>query len=79
MIRGIGINCGDEVIDGHLDRLERELARVQQAGFDAYEFSAVAFSVIRNGQINQAQLDRVKGGWRALLYAIRFMRLAPCG
>jgi sugar phosphate isomerase/epimerase len=76
MFRGIGINCNAEVIDGHLDRLKEALARVQQAGFDAYEFSPVAFPIVRHGQIDQAELDRVK----AVLarYPMRYTVHPPC-
>ena len=60
MLRGIGMNCNDEIIDGHLERLEKDLTNVQQAGFDAYEFSPVAFPIVHHGQIYQAELNRVK-------------------
>ncbi len=76
MFRGIGMNCNDDIIDGHLERLEQELAQVQQAGFDAYEFSPVAFPIVHHGQIYQPVLDRVK----AVLarYPLRYTVHPPC-
>lgn len=59
MIRGIGINCQDEIIDGRLDRLARELDLVQRAGFDAYELSLPAITAIRGGKINDKDLARL--------------------
>lgn len=76
MFRGIGMNCNDEIIDGHLERLEKDLTNVQQAGFDAYEFSPVAFPIVHHGQIYQAELNRVK----AILdrYPLRYTVHPPC-
>ncbi len=59
MIKGIGINCDDEAIDGHLDRLERELDRAREAGFDAYELSLPACNVIRCGRLDSDELNRL--------------------
>jgi sugar phosphate isomerase/epimerase len=59
MIKGIGINCNDEAIDGRLDRLDEELDRAAAAGFDAYELSLAAVNVIRNGRIDAAELARL--------------------
>ena len=42
MIRGISINCDESGIDGRLDILDEDLARVQRAGFDGYELSIEA-------------------------------------
>jgi sugar phosphate isomerase/epimerase len=61
MIKGIGINCNDEAIDGRLDRLEAELDRAQAAGFDAYELSLAAVNVIRDGRIDEDELARLAG------------------
>jgi sugar phosphate isomerase/epimerase len=76
MFRGIGMNCNDEIIDGHLERLEKDLTNVQQAGFDAYEFSPVAFPIVHHGQIYQTELNRVK----AILerYPLRYTVHPPC-
>jgi len=60
MIRGIGINCHDDEIDGHLDRLERALHLAQQAGYDVYELSCEATNAIRNGALVQDEMDRVR-------------------
>ncbi len=56
MIKGIGINCDDDAIDGRLDRLEQELDQAQAAGFDAYELSLAACNVIRNGRVDEDEL-----------------------
>jgi sugar phosphate isomerase/epimerase len=76
MFRGIGMNCNDEIIDGHLERLEQDLENVQQAGFDADEFSPVAFPIVHHGQIYQPELDRVK----AVLarYPLHYTVHPPC-
>lgn len=76
MFRGIGMNCSDEEINGHLERLEQELTQVQRAGFDAYEFSPTAFPIVHHGQIYQPELDRV----RAVLarYPLRYTVHPPC-
>jgi len=60
VVRGIGINCDDEAIDGHLERLEHDLERAQQAGFDAYELSLEACNVIRGGKVDQPEQERLK-------------------
>lgn len=59
MIKGIGINCNDEAIDGRLDRLAAELDRAAAAGFDAYELSLAAVNGIRDGRIDEAELARL--------------------
>lgn len=59
MIKGIGINCNDEAIDGRLDRLDEELDRAEAAGFDAYELSLAAVNVIRDGRVDEAELARL--------------------
>jgi sugar phosphate isomerase/epimerase len=60
MIKGIGINCHDSLIDGSLELLGGELAKAEEAGFDAYELSALACNVIRNGRIEREELERVR-------------------
>ena len=52
MIRGIGANCDDHNIDGHLDRLAQDLAHAEAAGYDAYELSTGAVTAIRNGRLD---------------------------
>lgn len=76
MIRGIGVNCDDAGIDGHLDRLEQDLARAQRAGFDAYELSIEACNVIRGGRLAQDEVNRVK----AILarYPLHYTVHPPC-
>jgi len=76
MFHGIGMNCNDDDIAGHIDRLEQELTQVQQAGFDAYEFSPTAFPIVHHGWIYQPELDRVK----AVLarYPLRYTVHPPC-
>jgi len=59
MIKGIGINCNDEAIDGRLDRLAEDLDRAAAAGFDAYELSLAAVNGIRDGRIDEAELARL--------------------
>ncbi|MCX7669780.1 MAG: hypothetical protein N2439_06895, partial [Anaerolineae bacterium] len=58
MIKGIGINCDDEHINGRLDRLDEALARAHQAGFAAYELSLPACNVIRSGRVDEDELRR---------------------
>jgi sugar phosphate isomerase/epimerase len=60
MLRGIGINCDEAAIDGRVERLDTELARVLGAGFDCYELSITAANMIRAGRPVQAEVDRVK-------------------
>jgi sugar phosphate isomerase/epimerase len=76
MILGIGINCDDEGIDGHLDRLAPQLEQAVAAGFDSYELSAEACNIIRGGRIDQPELDQVK----AILarYPLRYTVHPPC-
>ncbi len=59
MIKGIGINCDDDAIDGRLDRLDRDLKQAQAAWFDAYELSLAACNVIRCGGIDDDELARL--------------------
>ncbi len=59
MIKGIGINCNEETIDGRLDRLEAELERAAAAGFDAYELSLAAVNVVRAGRLAEDELARL--------------------
>lgn len=60
MIRGIGINCDDDSIDGRLERLTEHLDRAQAAGFSAYEFSIEAANVVRGGRVIDDELARLK-------------------
>jgi sugar phosphate isomerase/epimerase len=76
MIKGIGINCNDEAIDGRLDRLEREIEQAHSAGFDAYELSLPACNVIKGGRTDDAELGRLA----SLLQSkpLRYTVHAPC-
>jgi sugar phosphate isomerase/epimerase len=75
MIKGIAINCHDDFIDGSLERLGGELAKAEESGFDAYEISALACDVIRNGLVDRAILGEV----RAVLssYRLRYTMHGP--
>ena len=59
MIKGIGINCDDDAVDGHLDRLEDQLEQTHAAGFDACELSLSAVNVIRHGRIDTDEVTRL--------------------
>ena len=76
MFQGIGINSDESEIDGHLDRLERDLARAQRAGFDAYELASEGCNVIRGGRLVHDELTRVK----AILagYPLQYTVHPPC-
>jgi len=76
MIRGIGINCDEDTIDGHVDRLAQALDRAEQAGFDAYEFSIEACNLIRGGRVIQDEVDRVKAVLSA--HSLRYTVHPPC-
>jgi sugar phosphate isomerase/epimerase len=56
----LGINCDDDGIDGRLDRLDHDLARAQNVGFDAYELSLEVCNAIRGGRLVYDELTRVK-------------------
>ena len=59
MIRGIGANCDDHDIDGHLDKLARDVAHAEAAGYDAYELSTGAVNAIRCGRLDADEAQRV--------------------
>jgi sugar phosphate isomerase/epimerase len=60
MLRGIGINCNAEDIDGRLERLDAEVGRALDAGYDGYELSITAANMIRSGRLIQTEVDRVR-------------------
>jgi len=58
--QGIGLNVDSEWLGGDLGRLQASLAHLTELGYDAAEIAPHALDVIRNGQLDIAQLARVK-------------------
>jgi len=58
--QGIGLNVDAGWLDGDLGRLEATLAHLAELGYDAAEIPPHGVDVIRRGQLDRAQVARVK-------------------
>lgn len=58
--RGIGLNVDAGWLDGDLGRLELSLAHIAELGYDAAEIPPHGVDVIRHGQLDQAQMTKVR-------------------
>jgi sugar phosphate isomerase/epimerase len=59
--QGIGLNVDGDWLEGDLDRLATSLARLAEIGFDAAEIPPHGLDVIRYGELDLAQVSRIKG------------------
>ncbi len=77
MFRGIVINADQEVVDGSPEKLKQLLQGWEPLGFDAVELSTGCFNIIRNGRVDQRELDEAK----QLLtpYPFSWTMHGPCG
>jgi sugar phosphate isomerase/epimerase len=60
MSNPIGLNVHSRRIDGDIDRLQRDLEAIQEAGFDAAEIPVHGVDAIVNGELREKRVSQVR-------------------